>query len=374
MVYILDLLNSSRLTAICQYHLGVQQKLTNSKINTEKQRKQHNNSEDYIINNKLVNWIAHASSELAGEPFYHVFYPSCAWLFEVHLARKNILMLSTMMYIGQALKDIIKQPRPESPPVIRLESTYVTEYGMPSTHSVLGVTVPFSFILFLSQTYEVPPYYYKLAVVWSSLVATSRIYLGMHTAMQVIVGCFIPAVTITVVSPYIDLFEKMQIEGSSYVSFVTALVIFGASGLLFYIDRTVDLKTKKIKWTSSRGDTAEILGWCAGFLIGTRWCQNNLLHEINYSSILNKYFGDYPTCYCLFKFISGAVILAPSTLLVRKIFCHLFIFINGKQHEPIFISKKQRLIEWPYKFLSVFTSATMATCIIPRLYKAINLW
>ena len=81
---------------------------------------------------------------------------------------------------------------------------------------------------------------------------------------QVMVGCLIPAVTINVVSSYIDLFEKTQMEGSSNLSAATAIIICGASGLLFYIDKTVDLKTKQIKWTSSRGDTAEILGWCAG--------------------------------------------------------------------------------------------------------------
>jgi len=196
----------------------------------------------------------------------------------------------------------------------------------------------------------------------------------MHTIMQVMVGCLIPAVTMNVVSPYIDLFEKTQMEGSSNLSVAIALIIYCASGLLFYIDKTVDLKTKQIKWTSSRGDTAEILGWCSGFLIGTRWCQNNLSHEFNNFSILNKYFGDNPTCYCFFKFFSGAAVLAPTSLLVRKILCHLFIFIYGKKHEPIFKSKKERLVEWPYKFLSVFTSAILATCVIPKLYKNINLW
>ena len=83
---------------------------------------------------------------------------------------------------------------------------------------------------------------------------------------QVMVGCLIPAVTMNVVSPYIDLFEKTQMEGSSNLSVATALIIYCASGLLFYIDKTVDLKTKQIKWTSSRGDTAEILGWCSGKL------------------------------------------------------------------------------------------------------------
>lgn len=66
MVYILDLLNSSKLTSICQYHLGVQHKFSNNKSNNKTQAKDHIASKDYVINNKLINCIGHASSELAG--------------------------------------------------------------------------------------------------------------------------------------------------------------------------------------------------------------------------------------------------------------------------------------------------------------------
>lgn len=45
---------------------------------------------------------------------------------------------------------ILKWPRPKSPPVVPLEPRYFKEYGMPSTHAMVGTLIPFS-ILFLTM-------------------------------------------------------------------------------------------------------------------------------------------------------------------------------------------------------------------------------
>lgn len=56
---------------------------------------------------------------------------------------------------GQGLKDIIRWPRPSCPPVVRLEKKWEKEYGMPSTHAVVGAAVPFSTIIFTASRYQV---------------------------------------------------------------------------------------------------------------------------------------------------------------------------------------------------------------------------
>lgn len=43
-------------------------------------------------------------------------------------------------------------PRPACPPVIRLDTKWELEYGLPSTHAMVGAAMPFSiFILSLSR-------------------------------------------------------------------------------------------------------------------------------------------------------------------------------------------------------------------------------
>ena len=51
------------------------------------------------------------------------------------------------MYIGQVLKDVLKLPRPLSPPVVKLESRVEAEYGLPSTHAIAATSIFFTLLL-----------------------------------------------------------------------------------------------------------------------------------------------------------------------------------------------------------------------------------
>lgn len=57
--------------------------------------------------------------------------------------------------LGQGIKDIVCWPRPACPPVFRLQSKWALEYGMPSTHAMVGVSIPFSVILYTMNRYQV---------------------------------------------------------------------------------------------------------------------------------------------------------------------------------------------------------------------------
>ena len=65
------------------------------------------------------------------------------------------LSMTTTYNIYYILQDILKYPRPASPPVIRLEKAYETEFGMPSTHTVCAAASSFSIVLFTSMVEEV---------------------------------------------------------------------------------------------------------------------------------------------------------------------------------------------------------------------------
>jgi len=294
----------------------------------------------------------------------------------MHLARRCIMMISILMYIGQSLKDVIRQPRPNSPPVIRLEAAYETEYGMPSTHTALAVTVPLSFLLFLSYTQEISVGYIAFACAWSLSIMCSRIYLGMHTPLQILFGMAIPAVIVPTITPCVVWFDELQLASSETFSSVMTAVMFMLAGGVFYIDTSVDPNTQQAKWTTSPGDTAEIVGWCAGFLTGTRWS-----HHINaaaaageYTSVLDDHFSSSPYFHLVFRFVCGALVLGPATLIARKIICHFFIVANGVTDKKIFQAKKIPTVEWPYKFVATFASAVTATYFIPELLRSYGLW
>ena len=110
---------------------------------------------DYSIDNKFLYYLFHFGANLGNEVFYILFYPYFIWNFDAWIGRRICLFWSFFMYVGQATKDIVRWPRPASPPVIRLEKRYELEYGMPSTHAMVGAGLPFSIFFFTIGRYEV---------------------------------------------------------------------------------------------------------------------------------------------------------------------------------------------------------------------------
>ncbi|CDR18471.1 unnamed protein product [Oncorhynchus mykiss] len=62
-----------------------------------------------------------------------------------------------VMYIGQALKDVLKLPRPLSPPVVKLEKRVDAEYGLPSTHVMATTAIFFTLLLSAPSRVQVRP-------------------------------------------------------------------------------------------------------------------------------------------------------------------------------------------------------------------------
>ena len=64
-------------------------------------------------------------------------------------------LFSFHRYIGQVLKDLICWPRPQWPPVFKLETRVQAEYGVPSTHAIAGTSIPFSIVMAMDGRYLV---------------------------------------------------------------------------------------------------------------------------------------------------------------------------------------------------------------------------
>lgn len=89
------------------------------------------------INNKFWYYLFLFGTELGDETFYSIFIPFWFWNVDGCVGRRVVFVWSIAMYIGQVLKDIIRWPRP-GPPVQRLHNKWSVEYGMPSTHAMVG--------------------------------------------------------------------------------------------------------------------------------------------------------------------------------------------------------------------------------------------
>lgn len=94
-------------------------------------------------------------STLGYESFYLTFFPFVFWNVDEYLARRTAIMWAVIMYIGQSAKDVIQWPRPPCPPVISVEKRFQWEYGMPSTHAMVGTLMPFCLVYFTYDRYQV---------------------------------------------------------------------------------------------------------------------------------------------------------------------------------------------------------------------------
>ncbi|KAB0375092.1 hypothetical protein FD755_013584, partial [Muntiacus reevesi] len=99
----------------------------------------------------VSNWPLHYlfcfGTELGNELFYILFFPFWIWNLDALVGRRLVVIWVLVMYLGQCTKDIIRWPRPASPPVVKLEVFYNSEYSMPSTHAMSGTAIPVSMVL-----------------------------------------------------------------------------------------------------------------------------------------------------------------------------------------------------------------------------------
>ena len=109
---------------------------------------------DIQIQNYFLFYLFKFGASLGGEIFYLTFYPFTLWNLDSQLCRQLVLIWHILMYFGQLAKDFIKWPRPGLP-AVKLEERFEMEYGMPSTHTIVGTCIPFSLLILTSKTYEV---------------------------------------------------------------------------------------------------------------------------------------------------------------------------------------------------------------------------
>ncbi len=86
------------------------------------------------------------------------------------------------------------------------------EYGMPSTHAMVSITVPFSVVLLTMNRYEYPVIAgFAVVIVWCILVSTSRLYLGMHSIGDLVGGWILAILLLPAFLPLVDPLDSLLV-------------------------------------------------------------------------------------------------------------------------------------------------------------------
>ena len=108
-----------------------------------------------VVRSRIAFWIFTLGAKLGYELFYTLSFSFCFWHLDSWLCRRLMLVWAVLMYIGQASKEVIKIPRPTGEGVIVLEPEYSLEYGLPSTHAVLALSMPIALAFNMIGRYDV---------------------------------------------------------------------------------------------------------------------------------------------------------------------------------------------------------------------------
>lgn len=143
----------------------------------------------YLIKNYLWYYLFSFGSRLGYELFYAISFPSVYWNLDSNVCRKFMFVWAILMYIGQSLKDIIQIPRPRGKNLLIMEPQYSHEFGMPSTHAMLGLMGPVVYYNLVSKRYlepaSSPTIFAICSLSWCLLICLSRLYLGMHSVLVI---------------------------------------------------------------------------------------------------------------------------------------------------------------------------------------------
>jgi len=320
----------------------------------------------YKIRNQFWYFLFLFGSQLGDEPFCALFFSFWFWNLDASVGRRLVLVWNIVMYIGQGLKDIIRWPRPAMPPVIQLEQKWSLEYGMPSTHAMLGLAVPTSAVFFTMAKYEYSTILgLSIMSAWCILVCCSRMYLGMHSLADILAGLTLSFLLLLWVVPMVDYVDSFLLC-STWAPAIT--IPLSLLAVWFYPGSD--------RWTPARGDTTAAVGSYLGVQLGG-WLnyQQGILHQ---ATSLPPYLIVSPTMadtgLMLLRVIIGGLIAvltrAVAKPLTYQVACYLLKTNKATllKQEYHISNKKKLAADLFYKFLTWLTVCFTVVFLSPLVF------
>ncbi|XP_003408750.1 sphingosine-1-phosphate phosphatase 1 [Loxodonta africana] len=310
------------------------------------------------VNNWPLYYLFTFGTELGNELFYVTFFPFWIWNLDPLVGRKLVVIWVMVMYLGQCTKDIIRWPRPASPPVVKLEVFYNSEYSMPSTHAMSGTAIPISMVLLTYGRWQYPLIYGLILILcWCSLVCLSRIYMGMHSILDIIAGFLYTILILGVFYPFVDVIDNFN-QTHKYAP----LIIIGLHLALGIFSFTLDT------WSTSRGDTAEILGSGAGIACGSHAIYNMGIVLDPSPPITVTLFGK-----AILRILIGMTFVLIIRVIMKKITIPLACKISNIPYDDVRKARQHMEVELPYRYLTYGMVGFSITFVVPCIFSFIGL-
>ena len=174
------------------------------------------------------------------ELFLTICIPCIAFNIDVQIAQLLMIVYTINLYTCNFIKNVFCLPRPyihtikDEPQYTSLLSDQENSYGFPSSHSACTVGVCWFVVNYIIPVFDVghilDPYYW-IFYIWPCIVGLARIFLGVHSVVDVLGGYIVGLVStfgfyIIVMSGILDMFLSAPISsilivgGSIYLSLI----------------------------------------------------------------------------------------------------------------------------------------------------------
>ncbi|KAG5675158.1 hypothetical protein PVAND_005084 [Polypedilum vanderplanki] len=352
--------NSPELVYQVQHFFGIE------KVDS---KKNDNSNQKYIVKNKFFYYLFLIGTELGDELFYGIFIPFCIHNCDNFLARRFVFVWFVLMYVGQALKEFFIEVRPQSP-AIQMQKKWSNEYSLPSTHAMSSPAIAVTIVYFALERYEANLLLCTiLTVIWISVVSWSRVYLGMHSVLDLLMGFALSAILLIFLLPItnsIELFLATSVFGPVVLLLITI-------PLMVYFPRP-----KTNLWTPTKGDTISIAGVFVGVEIG-HWL-NYQMGYLNDSDVTLPLSLDFSNLIALGLRTVICLAIAGGSEFIGKIISYslLCFYFNedGKalKNAPNTVdNRRKNFIDLSTKFLTYFLLGFNTLFVTPLIFKYFNI-
>jgi sphingosine-1-phosphate phosphatase 1 len=350
-------LTSAQTVATFQQYCGVRWSKDKSRIVTSTGHDDVKDHVTYTVDNKVLFYLFHFAASFGNEIFFITFFPFWFWNVDGYVGRRLCMFWALFMYLGQGTKDVLKIPRPASPPVIRMELRYELEYGTPSTHAMMGAGIPFTLWLLTLGRYDTSPWLgFTISVVWCSLVCMSRLYLGMHTLWDIIVGLAYVFSLMALCIPYLDTLDAFLLTSAwgPAFSLVTSLILAACY---------------PAKGGTAQADTTLILAVAAGTSLG-HWLgyQTGVMHPALLPPPYALDLNSVSWVGVMVRTVVGVACLLVTRVIVKSVTHPLLCWFTSSHS-----AKPSLLATLATKFLIYGSVAFVAVLVVPLIFSYLGI-
>ncbi|XP_013398898.1 sphingosine-1-phosphate phosphatase 1 isoform X2 [Lingula anatina] len=215
-------------------------------------------------------------------------------------------------------------------------------------------------------THYTYPFYLGLvlAILWCGTVCLSRVYMGMHTLLDLLAGVVFALVILAVMWPLLDIIDEFQVY-HPYGPLIMGVVLL----LMCVFYPTLD------KWSTARGDTTLILGVLAGVAMGS-WLniqQGNYHNEAGAPPYMVKTPDHIWFAKMSCRMVLGLVILFSTRVIMKALTYHLLCHILGYDKKDHMQNKQKLIVELPYKYITYYVIAFNVVYTAPFIFRYLDI-